>query len=140
MKAEYPVYHSLLISAAPTLECPRLRCSAPRSAIFSSLETCTLVACDGDEHSLTAPDRLSFPPRSLPSHSGNQYMIDDLSAETTISYAVAHLGVQHVIVMGHYGCGSVQASIASESAEASTDIGEARIDVSLNLSAATLLR
>ncbi|ORY88415.1 carbonic anhydrase [Leucosporidium creatinivorum] len=59
---------------------------------------------------------------------GNQFNIDDLSAETTISYAIAHLGVQHVIVMGHYGCGAVQAAIASESDEASTDIGEARID------------
>lgn len=59
---------------------------------------------------------------------GNQYTIDDLSSETFVSYAVAHLKVQHVVVMGHYSCGAVQAAIASESAEASTDIGEARID------------
>lgn len=29
---------------------------------------------------------------------GNQYLIDDLSSETVMSYAIAHLGVQHVIV------------------------------------------
>lgn len=35
------------------------------------------------------------------------------NSNSVLSYAVAELGVQHVIVMGHYGCGGVAASIAS---------------------------
>lgn len=44
---------------------------------------------------------------------GNQYALDDLNSQTVITYAVEHLEVQHIIVMGHYGCGAVQAAIAS---------------------------
>ncbi|GAA6013080.1 hypothetical protein JCM10207_006165 [Rhodosporidiobolus poonsookiae] len=58
---------------------------------------------------------------------GNQYIADDLSSETVMSYAIAHLGVQHLVIMGHTECGAVQAAIASPSEEASTDEGEGRI-------------
>ncbi|GAA5823199.1 hypothetical protein JCM3770_004313 [Rhodotorula araucariae] len=51
---------------------------------------------------------------------GNQYLIDDLSSETVMSYAVAHLG--------HTRCGAVQAAIASPSDEVLTNMDETRID------------
>ncbi|KAM0754056.1 carbonic anhydrase [Meredithblackwellia eburnea MCA 4105] len=54
---------------------------------------------------------------------GNQYQLDDLSSEAVISYAVQHVGVQHVIVMGHTSCGAVQASIASPANDSFTSIG-----------------
>lgn len=41
--------------------------------------------------------RLAADLRILP---GNEYLVDDLSSETVISYAIAHLGVQHIIIMG----------------------------------------
>ncbi len=38
----------------------------------------------------------------------------DLSAQTVINYAVAHLKVDHVVVCGHYYCGGVKAAMQSE--------------------------
>ncbi|GAA5915995.1 hypothetical protein JCM5296_000407 [Sporobolomyces johnsonii] len=59
---------------------------------------------------------------------GNQYLMDDLSSETVMSYAIAHLGVQHIVVMGHTQCGAVRAAICTASTEMLTDIGENRVD------------
>ncbi|GAA6037477.1 hypothetical protein JCM8097_008207 [Rhodosporidiobolus ruineniae] len=59
---------------------------------------------------------------------GNQYLIDDLSSETVMSYAIQHLGVAHIVVMGHTECGAVQAAITTASDEVNLDIGETRID------------
>jgi len=50
----------------------------------------------------------------------NRYVSNDINAVSILSYAVSELGVGHVIVMGHYGCGGVGASIlARPSGEAS---------------------
>ncbi|WP_286761015.1 carbonic anhydrase [Salegentibacter sp. UBA1130] len=38
----------------------------------------------------------------------------DLSAMSVIDYAVAHLGVRHVVVCGHYYCGGVKAAMQSQ--------------------------
>ncbi|CDR46177.1 RHTO0S12e01288g1_1 [Rhodotorula toruloides] len=59
---------------------------------------------------------------------GNEYLVDDLSSETVMSYAISHLGVRHIIVMGHTKCGAVRAAIASPSKEVITNMDETRID------------
>ncbi|BGP35379.1 hypothetical protein JCM10296v2_007215 [Rhodotorula toruloides] len=59
---------------------------------------------------------------------GNEYLVDDLSSETVMSYAIAHLDIQHIIVMGHTKCGAVRAAIANPSKEVMTNMDETRID------------
>lgn len=56
-----------------------------------------------------APPGTLFTERNI----ANQFSENDANAHAVLSYAVAELGVKHVIVMGHYGCGGVAASIAS---------------------------
>ncbi|TFK73850.1 carbonic anhydrase [Pluteus cervinus] len=41
----------------------------------------------------------------------NQFQEDDITSTSVLGYAVEHLQVKHVIVMGHYGCGGIQAAI-----------------------------
>lgn len=45
----------------------------------------------------------------------NRYVSNDINSVSVLSYAVTELGVSHVIVMGHYGCGGVGASILARS-------------------------
>lgn len=45
----------------------------------------------------------------------NQVMCSDLNCMTTLQYAVEHLEVEHIIVMGHTKCGGIKAAIGSES-------------------------
>lgn len=47
----------------------------------------------------------------------NRFVSNDINAVSVLSYAVSELGVEHVIVMGHYGCGGVGASILARPTE-----------------------
>ncbi len=40
---------------------------------------------------------------------------DDLNCGAVIQYAIDHLKVEHVLVVGHYGCGGVKASLCNTS-------------------------
>lgn len=42
----------------------------------------------------------------------NQFIPTDASANAVLSYAVAHLGVSHVIIAGHSSCGGCQAAFS----------------------------
>ncbi|TFK32444.1 carbonic anhydrase [Crucibulum laeve] len=44
----------------------------------------------------------------------NQFHEEDLTSNAVLSYAVETLGVKHVVIMGHYGCGGVAASMVPE--------------------------
>ncbi|PVG02995.1 carbonic anhydrase, partial [Serendipita vermifera] len=43
----------------------------------------------------------------------NQYKVGDEGVQSAMAYGINVLGVQHLVVLGHYGCGGVAASIAS---------------------------
>ncbi|KAF8889467.1 carbonic anhydrase [Mucidula mucida] len=55
----------------------------------------------------------------------NQFREDDLNSHSIISYSVEHLDSQHIVVMGHYGCGGVAAAIASPPPEPLNSFDEA---------------
>ncbi|KAI0311020.1 carbonic anhydrase 1 [Amylostereum chailletii] len=43
----------------------------------------------------------------------NQFPTEDDNAHSVLDYAVHHLGVQHVVIVGHTHCGGVQAALAA---------------------------
>jgi len=47
----------------------------------------------------------------------NQYSKEDISTDASITYAIEELGVNHIIVLGHYGCKGVARAIAKNEKE-----------------------
>ncbi|KAG9028834.1 hypothetical protein FS842_004690, partial [Serendipita sp. 407] len=43
----------------------------------------------------------------------NQYKPGDENAQSVMAYGIHVLGVQHIVILGHYGCGGIAASIAT---------------------------
>ncbi|KAH6912554.1 carbonic anhydrase [Coprinopsis sp. MPI-PUGE-AT-0042] len=60
-----------------------------------------------------APPGTFFTERNI----ANQYSGGDINVQvldfSSLAYGIEHLKVKHIVVLGHYGCGGVQASIAS---------------------------
>lgn len=59
---------------------------------------------------------LGLPPGEVFVHRnvGNQVSGWDLNAMSALEYAVQYLGVQHIIVTGHYDCGAIKASMQKQ--------------------------
>ncbi|KAG9019289.1 hypothetical protein FRB90_004296 [Tulasnella sp. 427] len=58
----------------------------------------------------------------------NQYSMSDTNAQSWMAYGISELGVTHIVVLGHYGCGGVAASIASPAGSADVSIAGATIE------------
>jgi carbonic anhydrase len=51
----------------------------------------------------------------------NQVIHTDLSCQSVMQYAVFGLGVEEIVVCGHYGCGGVKAAMGEEDANGIVD-------------------
>lgn len=49
---------------------------------------------------------------------GNQVRSDDPAIEASLEFAIGVLGVRHLIICGHTGCGAMQAALATETSPA----------------------
>lgn len=65
------------------------------------------------DNRLTPSTIFNTPPGSIISHNNiaNQYSSQDPSADSAVAYAIESLHVQHIIVLGHYGCKGIETAI-----------------------------
>lgn len=68
---------------------------------------------------VTAEDLMGLKPGEMFVHRNvaNMVINTDLNSASVINYAVDHLGVKHIVICGHYGCGGVKAAMGD------TDLG-----------------
>ncbi|CAA7263072.1 unnamed protein product [Cyclocybe aegerita] len=52
----------------------------------------------------------------------NRFDEDDINSNAVLSFAVASLKIKHVVVLGHYGCGGVAASMMPSSTKTPADV------------------
>ncbi|PPR02420.1 hypothetical protein CVT26_011388 [Gymnopilus dilepis] len=71
------------------------------------------AANDTPSFMLTPSTIFNTPPGSILTHNNiaNQYSSQDPSAEAAVAYGIEALHVQHIIVLGHYGCKGVETAI-----------------------------
>ncbi|KDQ62440.1 hypothetical protein JAAARDRAFT_54395 [Jaapia argillacea MUCL 33604] len=62
----------------------------------------------------------------------NQFPLHDVNAEAVLEYAVGHLGVEHVIIVGHSKCGGAAACLAAAQHPTGLADPEAGPDAPLN--------
>lgn len=64
---------------------------------------------------VTAEEMMGLDPGDVFVHRNiaNMVINTDLSSAGVINYAVVHLGVQHIVICGHYGCGGVKAAMGA---------------------------
>jgi carbonic anhydrase len=69
------------------------------------------------DNSLTPSTIFNAPAGSIISHNNiaNQYSSKDRSARAAVAYAIESLHVQHIIILGHYGCKGVETAITKSS-------------------------
>lgn len=55
-------------------------------------------------------------------NAGNQALPFDISLQATIEFAVNGLGVEHIIVCGHYQCGAVKAALTAKATDLDSNL------------------
>jgi len=79
----------------------------------NSTQTPSFMFLGCSDNPYRAEDIFNMPPKSIISHTNiaNQYQSKDSSVKVAVDYAVESAGVQHIIVLGHYGCKGVEDAI-----------------------------
>lgn len=69
------------------------------------------------DNRLTPSTIFNAPPGSIITHNNiaNQYSSKDASAGAAVAYAIESFHVQHIIILGHYGCKGVETAITKSS-------------------------